>query len=315
MVQGRKLIAGLVILPAALAGWYLMAIGSRNQPSVGSVSQDIMEPASGTTGADAMPSFDIARIDAANRAVLSGHAAPGAKVTLFTGKAQSGTGTANDRGEWVILLTRQLGGSTQEISAQSQSGDGPVRASDERIIATRRNGQPLLVLERPGHPTRVLQRPGEAPPVLRVDAIDYEPDGTMLVSGHAAPKSGVRLYLDNAPSGFAHAGLRGGWSLVPTGVARGAYTLRVDELDPKGGVAARIEVPFERVDPEAAAKELLGKANLASHYDNSAWQIARRLAGTGTHYAVIYGANRARPRDPSLVYPGQIFEQAEAFAE
>lgn len=319
MVQGRKLIAVLVILPAALAVWYLMARGGRDKPSAGSVSQDITEaePGAGAaTGPNALPSFDIAQVDAAGRAVLSGHAAPGAKVTLYAGKAAGGQGTANERGEWVIVLSRRLDGGTLEISAVAQSGDGAERSSEDRIIAiTRGSGPPLILLERPGRPSRVLQRPGDAPPALRIDAVDYDADGKFVISGHAAPKADIRLYLDNSPNGLARAGERGAWSLMPTSVANGAYTLRVDELDSKGGVAARIEVPFERLDGVAAANALLGKANLASRLQNSRWLVARRLAGTGFHYAVIYGANQARARDPSLVYPGQIFEQGEASAQ
>jgi nucleoid-associated protein YgaU len=40
---------------------------------------------------------------------------------------------------------------------------------------------------------------------------------------------------------------------------------------------------------------------------NSLWLIARNLYGTGDRYNAIYAANRARIRNPDLIYPGQQF--------
>ena len=319
-MQGRKLIAVLVILPAALAGWYLMARGGRTDPNAIVVSQDItaaQRAADGAADGAAIPRFDIARVDIGGQAVLSGHAAPGSKVTLLVGGAANGGATANDRGEWVAMLDRALSGTTQEVSAAAQVGDEPERHSNQRVIAVMQHGDraPLVVLQLPGAPSRVLQNPDDSRSRLRVDIVDYTADGKVFVTGHASPKANVRLYLDNAPSGLAHADERGIWSLAPVGLATGAYTLRLDELNAKGGVAARIEFPFDRVDGPAAANALLGKANLASRIEKAQWRIARRLAGALVQYAVVYTRSEAEPRDPNLVYPGQVFEQGEASVE
>ncbi|MFZ1989810.1 MAG: hypothetical protein WAW96_08570, partial [Alphaproteobacteria bacterium] len=137
MVQGRKLIAVLVILPAALAGWYLMARGGRSNPNAIVVSQDITAAEravnAGVADAGALPTFDIARVDIGGQAVLSGHAAPGSKVTLLVGGAANGDAAANDRGEWVAMLDRPLTGTTQEVSAAAQTGDEPERHSDQHV--------------------------------------------------------------------------------------------------------------------------------------------------------------------------------------
>lgn len=320
-MQGRKLIAVLVILPAALAGWYLMARGGRNNPNAIVVSQDITaaERAAsvGITDATALPTFDIARVDINGQAVVSGHAAPGSKVTLLAAGSANGDATANDRGEWVAMLDRAITGAVQELSVSAQTGDEPARRSDDRVIAVMQHGDkaPLVLLQRSRAPSRILQSPDETRWRLGVDIVDYTADGRVFVTGHASPKASVRLYFDNAPSGLAHADERGNWSLAPIGLATGAYTLRLDELNAKGGVAARIEFPFDRVDGAAAANALLRKANLASRFEKSQWRIARRLAGTAVQYAVVYTGSEAQPRDPNLVYPGQIFEQGEASVE
>ena len=101
----------------------------------------------------------------------------------------------------------------------------------------------------------------------------------------------------------------GVWTFSPQGVAPGAYTLRVDELGSDAQVTARIEVPFERADPEIVAKTLLRDGgSVVVQPGNSLWRIARQLYGEGFQYTVIYQANRDQIRDPDLIYPGQIFE-------
>ncbi|MFZ1989157.1 MAG: hypothetical protein WAW96_05230, partial [Alphaproteobacteria bacterium] len=210
-----------------------------------------------------------------------------------------------------------LAGGTQDIGAVSAGQDQAERHSEQHVIAVMQHGDkaPLVLLQRPGAPSRILQSPEDARSRLGVDIVDYTADGKVFVTGHASPKASVRLYLDNAPSGLAHADERGNWSLAPVGLATGAYTLRLDELNTKGGVAARIEFPFDRVDGPAAGNALIGKSNLASRVEKAQWRIARRLAGTLVQYAVVYTGSEAQPRDPNLVYPGQIFEQGEASVE
>jgi nucleoid-associated protein YgaU len=44
---------------------------------------------------------------------------------------------------------------------------------------------------------------------------------------------------------------------------------------------------------------------------NNLWRIAERSFGAGLRYTEIYQANRARIRDPNLIYPGQIFAVPE----
>jgi len=316
LVQGRKLLTLIVILPALVAGWYLMERGKHRKPSAGAVSQSTMAEASlAATDPAGSPTFDIAHVDGAGRAVISGHAPARAKVTLLVGQAEAGDGLANSRGEWVILLNRQLGAGTQVVTARAQVANEPPRLSVQRIIAVGRSNEPLLVLERPGRASRILEQPDESPVEVGLDIADYEPDGQVFLSGHAKPKSDVRLYLNNLASGFALADEQGFWVQRVAGISQGVFTLRLDELDAKGGVSARTELPFERLNVAVAAKTLPAKANLASSRDHSGWLLASRLAGTGIHFAIIYTANQARPRDPSLVYPGQIFEQGEASVE
>ena len=40
---------------------------------------------------------------------------------------------------------------------------------------------------------------------------------------------------------------------------------------------------------------------------DSLWAISAHLYGNGLRYAQIYAANAGQIRNPSLIYPGQIF--------
>jgi nucleoid-associated protein YgaU len=40
---------------------------------------------------------------------------------------------------------------------------------------------------------------------------------------------------------------------------------------------------------------------------NTLWGISRRSYGEGTLFVRVFEANRARIRDPDLIYPGQVF--------
>jgi nucleoid-associated protein YgaU len=40
---------------------------------------------------------------------------------------------------------------------------------------------------------------------------------------------------------------------------------------------------------------------------DSLWRISRKILGHGIRYTLIYEANADQIRDPSLIYPGQVF--------
>ena len=115
----------------------------------------------------------------------------------------------------------------------------------------------------------------------------------------------MQVYLDNKLIGAATADKGGGWQVTPDRpVATGLYTMRVDEVARGGEVTARVETRFARAAPIG---ELPRDAVVFVQPGNSLWRIARRTYGSGIRYSVIYEANRAQIRDPSLIYPGQVF--------
>ncbi|WP_158617234.1 LysM peptidoglycan-binding domain-containing protein [Falsigemmobacter faecalis] len=144
---------------------------------------------------------------------------------------------------------------------------------------------------------------------LSIDAIAYGAAGTVEVSGHSQPETGVRIYLDNEKHLDVKTDARGAWSADLPEVPPGLYTLRADQTAADGRVMARAETPFLRENPDslpkAAVEERSGVITVQPGF--TLWGIARESFGDGLHYVKVFEANRDQIRNPDLIYPGQIF--------
>ena len=200
-------------------------------------------------------------------------------------------------------------GPEAETPEQAAAGEAPAEETSA-VSGAAGSGQALAVVmpEQGGGASTVLQSPesaGIADQELVLVAIEYDPDGQVIISGRTRPGARVLLYIDNLPIGEATAGADGQWSLAPTAeVAPGLHRLRIDQLDDGGQVVARVETPFSRAD---ALIDLPADRFVVVQPGNSLWRIARRSYGEGVRYSVIYESNQSQIRDPDLIYPGQIF--------
>jgi nucleoid-associated protein YgaU len=172
---------------------------------------------------------------------------------------------------------------------------------------------------------RVIQPGGAAiPDQLVIDAISYDADGQVEITGRAAtPWNGViRLYLNNKATTTVPINDKDGQWAAPLGdVVAGVYTLRADQIGADGAVQSRTETPFRREDAaQIAALETpdpvseTGAVRLSSvtvQPGNTLWGIASRAYGEGILYVKVFEANRDSIRDPDLIYPGQIFTVPE----
>ena len=186
---------------------------------------------------------------------------------------------------------------------------------------------PVLVSDAQG--VRVVQpalAPGAGPEVLEtaaVDAIAYDAQGRVSLSGRAAGGGMVRLYLDNAPLTDVAVDAMGQWAADLTDVAAGVYTLRVDQIDTGGRVTSRVETPFLREEREAIAaamaddtgSEGFAVAMQTVQPGNTLWAIARERYGEGILFLKVFEANRDRIRNPDLIYPGQVFVLPDVLPE
>ncbi len=160
----------------------------------------------------------------------------------------------------------------------------------------------------------VLQAPGSAGvgvagATLRLEAIDYDAMGNLVLSGRAAPGTEVRAFVDATAVGVVEVA-EGRWRLAPEdAVAPGRHVLRIEQIGEGGVVMAELSLPFSRAGLDELA---LAEGQVVVQPGNSLWRIARRTYGQGIRYTVIYEANQNQIGDPDLIFPGQIFALPEA---
>jgi len=257
------------------------------------------------------PTFDIVRVDPTGSAVIAGRAEPGAEIRLFANGREIARETADDRGEWVVVVETPLTEGDQELTLEMIFDGGTVVKSEQVVVVAvpqRPGTKPLVVLGQQGGASRILQQPGDGIMVgdLSLDVVDYDEAGAVILQGRAKPGTMIRVYVDNQLVGETFANAEGGWSMIPDqSIVPGVYTLRIDQLDSRGKVLARVEAPFERAEPESTK---LVEGRVIVQPGNSLWRISRRLYGRGILYTVIYQANKDNIRDPDLIYPGQVFD-------
>ena len=280
------------------------------------------------------PGFDVVRLSQDGDTVIAGRAPPGAEVVVRDGDRILGTVTADERGEWVLLPDNRLEPGSRALTLEARLPDGTVREGSDQVVivvpepgrdiagrpATSKAQEEPLALLVPSQPeaggqapvaSRVLQRPSLPGSVeaasgdLTLDAVDYDDQGNLRLSGRGLSGAGIIAYLDNAAMGGATVDGSGFWTLVPDRVVDpGVYTLRLDQIS-QDKVISRLELPFSRAEP---LTDFAGEAFVVVQPGNSLWRIARRVMGEGDRFTVIFDANKDQIRDPDLIYPGQIFE-------
>ncbi len=267
------------------------------------------------------PSFDVIRVEPSGDATIAGRASPHAAIAIYANGAVVGRATANENGEWAIVLDRPLAPGEYELTVTSvaDGGKSEVEAAERVAVSVPRNKteQPLVAIVSPDQPTRVVQQPASAAtPSVVITTIQLT-DGTLSISGAAAPGALLKVYIDDAAVGDATAGAEGGFSLsLPANVAAGTHQVRVDQIEKSTGkVLARAEVPFDNevspagqtpVTAETPAAEKVEPTTVEVRRGDNLWRIAERVFGKGARYTAIYRANESQIRDPDLIYPGQI---------
>lgn len=267
------------------------------------------------------PSFDVARIGADGRAVIAGRAAPGAKIVLLDGGKEIARGTADARGEWVLLAQDPpLGPGAHELRVvQHIEGRAPV-TSEQAVVALvptppdakglASKDETLVMIAPPGGAATLVQPPSATGSPksgdLQLSTLDYDEHGKVTVTGQAEAGATVRVYIDDKIVAEGVAGADGRWRLVPTEpIVNGRHKLRADRLGNDGKPMARLEMLFERLAVAAPAASD-GRRLHVVRGDNL-WNIARAHYGEGWRYTVIFAANKDQIRDPDLIYPGQVF--------
>lgn len=273
-------------------------------------------PTKELTSQNTPPSFDVVRITVDGDAVIAGRATPEAMVAIMDGDSLLGSAKADARGEWVFLPSRPLEAGSRELSLRATNPDGSVMSSlDVVVLVVPEYGQETkgalaLSMSKDGTgAAKALQTPGADDLVLSIDAVNYDDEGNLSLSGKAPSDAAIFLYLDQDFLGNALTNENGQWALSPSLVVKpGLYKLRADHVNENKQVLNRVSIPFARSE---ALNDVPEERRIVVQPGNSLWRIARRHYGSGFDYAVIYQANKDQIGDPNKIYPGQIFEVPE----
>lgn len=315
---------GLVIAALAIGLNYQSMLTEEPQPASVASEKATPEPAAqpAIIRPDP-PTFDVVRVNPQGDAVFAGRATPGSTVVILDGVHEIGRIVADSRGEWVFVPDKPLEPGRRRLKLEMIIGDADPVASDDQVVLVvpernkniagqPGNGESLAFKISPDGTTTVLQKPGGNGGLkLTVDAVDYDEDGQLAISGKAEPDAMIQLYLDNRFIGHARTEADSGngtgpWSVKPeVKVKPGLYTLRADHVDNAGKVLARVEFPFSRAENTT---DLTDKDVIIVQPGNSLWRLARSTYGCGVQYTVIFEANKDQIKNPDLIYPGQVFK-------
>jgi nucleoid-associated protein YgaU len=238
-------------------------------------------------------------------------------------------------GDHLVTLRAKTGGpdavSEQSLAVGIRQGQAPLVVLAEADAPSRVLQTPAPTVDAPATPAPAAKAPegagrtaeaGPAEPRLAIGSVDYQDGGRLIVAGRA--ESGVRLraYLNDTYVGDGiSADARFAFSLN-TELPPGRYRVRVDEIEPQTGtVVKRVEARFERAPSVLAARgertgagagqaadAALGEPQVvAIRRGDNLWTIARKQYGKGHRYTTIYEANASQIRNPSRIYPNQIF--------
>lgn len=274
---------------------------------------------------EAVPEFDIVRVEPTGELVVAGRATPNALIVLMRGETQHGTANADSEGRFAMVPNALPPGSHElRLVATDRNGVKTSKQSVFVSVPQDRKSETVVALQAPGVATvnmqPVSQKQGERAKV-HIFAVDVLTTGVMAASGSAEPGADVRLYLNDTLIVTAKAAANGSWSLtVEKGMTPGLYRLRADDVAADGKILSRAEIQFDVPAIQAAvqANTVVASASLANVVvpsvqtatvarGDSLWRISEKLYGQGMRYTVIHGANSAQIRDPDLIYPGQVF--------
>lgn len=199
---------------------------------------------------------------------------------------------------------------TDQVASAAPQTAAPAEVPSAEAAAAAPQAPAVLIAGQDG--IRVAQGAEAASETnVQLDAITYDDQGGVILAGRGLADAEVRLTLDDREVGTATVDVGGQWSVPLADVAAGTYTLRIEQLDASGAVAATVQTPFLREDPARIRDNPMlaapGSSVITVQRGFTLWGIAEANFGNGILYVQIFQENRSDIRDPDLIFPGQIF--------
>ena len=243
--------------------------------------------------------------DSDNQSASEGETTESARADLESPKVP----TPADAAAAKAAETPKIADSKPEETASAQPpSEAPVKSLADATVPPK-----VLIADKDG--VRVVQSDDNLDQdAIALDAISYDEDGQVMLSGRSNPMAYLRIYLDNAPVLLVRPDDEGNWKTLLSNVDPGVYTLRIDQVNAAGKVVSRLETPFKKESPQKLLTYIQdtkteARINVVTVQPGyTLWAIARKRYGRGILYVRVFEANRDKIRDPDLIYPGQVFD-------
>ena len=243
--------------------------------------------------------------DSDNQSASEGETTESARADLESPKVPKPA----DAAEAKAAETPKIADAKPEETASAQPpSEAPVKSLADAAVPPK-----VLIADKDG--VRVVQSDDNLDQdAIALDAISYDEDGQVMLSGRSNPMAYLRIYLDNAPVLLVRPDDEGNWKTLLSNVDPGVYTLRIDQVNAAGKVVSRLETPFKKESPQKLLTHIQdtkteARINVVTVQPGyTLWAIARKRYGRGILYVRVFEANRDKIRDPDLIYPGQVFD-------
>ena len=297
--------------------------------ATGSGSDTVTSPSAATdTGETAVElEIDLAQVKPDGAAVFAGKSAAGAKITVFEGDVVLGETLADENGEWVVVLDKNLGPGDHLVSIGSSSEDGTTAIADIALgiqVSEGKDERPLVALlpETEDALPELLQSPddkvvevagktasgsADAPvvPAVAPRSLAWKDGGQLVISGVSRGGTAVEAMADGRPFGSGSAGPDGNWQLagkVDLDLRSRMMTFVLRDAD--GTVVASYKLPVATRD---LSRGLDGSQMVVVQRGDALWRIAFSSYGEGIRFVDIVRRNAGAIGDPDLIFPNQIF--------
>lgn len=261
--------------------------------------------------------------------------------------AEAGIINIPERGGEVIAMVTKAGEASKLIQVPKPKPVVEIKpepASPQPVAKVEPKPEPAKVATAPV--VEPKRKPVAAPvavkPVL-LGAVEVE-NSKLFIAGTGEPGRIINLYLNDRFVGTAVVNSQGAFLLESDEeLDFGEHIVRADMLAKENAVVvARAQVPLVHDAPVVVAKapEPTPARNLAAveiippkpvvakpkrairtgtsviiRKGDNLWRVSRRILGQGIRYSTIYNANKSQIKNPSLIFPGQIFKVPEKMVD
>jgi hypothetical protein len=201
--------------------------------------------------------------------LVTGRAAPAAKVVLTTPEGQNSTVTANARGLWTLQLPPTP--APRLFALSSTRGRRMIHAQGALVTVPRAAYAAVMV--RAGYAALPLG----GGPALSLVSMDYDPSGFVGVSGTAPARSTVRLTIDDAAAGVVQADDQGRFASLAANRRLGLGSHQVTAEVGRSSVTSQ----FSLTPAEPLSAPYLARSAPAG------WRIEWALNGGGLQTTVL----------------------------